>query len=117
MAVAVASTIGSSFVISGFGAKRLGVAGLTGMALTYVWSADVRIFVMASAANGLKVIDGAGQGKRRLFWAMMLAIIVCMVSSIWMLLWLSYTRTAGSMGMAGFTVAVRGLRTISLPRY
>ena len=91
MAVAVASTIGSSFVISGFGAKRLGAAGLTSMALTYVWSADVRIFVMASAANGLKVIDGAGQGNRRLFWAMMLAIVVCMVSSIWMLLWLSYT--------------------------
>ncbi len=91
MAVAVASTIGSSFVISGFGAKRLGIAGITGMALTYVWSADVRIFVMASAANGLKVIDDGGQDKRRLFWAMLLAIVVCMVSSIWMLLWLSYT--------------------------
>ena len=36
MAVAVASTIGSSFVISGFGANRLGAIGVAGMALTYV---------------------------------------------------------------------------------
>ncbi len=90
MAVAVASTIGSSFVISGFGANRLGATGVAGMALTYVWSADVRIFVMASAANGLKVVDDSSRNKRPLFWAIMLAIIVSMISSIWVLLWLSY---------------------------
>ena len=91
MAVAVASTIGSSYVISGFGANRFGASGVAGMALTYVWSADVRTFVMASVANGLKVVDDPDQNKCRLFSAIMLAIIVSMISSIWMLLWLSYT--------------------------
>ena len=90
MAEAVASTIGSSFVISSFGAKALGAEGLTAMAMTYVWSADIRTFVMASTANGLKVIEGEGRHKRPLFWGIMLAIIVCMLSSIWMLLSLSY---------------------------
>ncbi len=90
MAEAVASTIGSSFVVSSFGVNRLGAEGLTGLGLTYVWSADVRTFVMASAANGLKVINDEGRHKRPLFWAMMLAVLVCMISSIWMLLRLSY---------------------------
>ena len=90
MAEAVASTIGSSFVISGIGARPLGPEGLTAMALTYVWSSDIRTFVMASAANGLKVAELGSNRKRPLFWAMMLAIIVCAVSSIWMLLRVSY---------------------------
>jgi len=90
MAEAVASTIGSSFVISGIGARPLGPQGLTAMALTYVWSSDIRTFVMASAANGLKVAELGSERKRPLFWAMMLAIIVCAVSSIWMLLRVSY---------------------------
>ena len=89
MAEAVASTIGSSFVISSIGARTLGPEGLTSMALTYVWSSDIRTFVMASAANGLKVAEST-ERKRPLFWAMILAIIVCAVSSIWMLLRVSY---------------------------
>ena len=90
MAEAVASTIGSSFVISSVGARPLGPEGLVGMALTYVWSADIRTFVMASAASGLKVAESRHTRNRPLFWAMMLAIIVCVVSSIWMLLRVSY---------------------------
>ncbi len=91
MAEAVASTIGSSFVISGIGARPLGPEGLTGMALTYVWSADIRTFVMASCANSMKVVDGVAKRMRPLFWAMMLSVFVCAVSSIWMLLRISYT--------------------------
>jgi len=98
MAEAVASTIGSSFVISGFGSRALGAEGLTAMGLSYVWSADIRTYVMASCANGLKVVERASQrlaptGRRALrpmFWAMMIATIVCAVSAIWMLLRLSY---------------------------
>ena len=106
MAEAVASTIGPAFVISSFGVKPVGAEGLAAIGLTHVWAADIRTFVMASAANGLKIIDSErqelgkfpsaasgterAQHKRPLFWAMMLAIVTCMVSSIWMLLRLSY---------------------------
>lgn len=91
MAEAVASTISSSFVISGIGTGPLGPGGLTAMSLTYVWSADLRTFVMASAANGLKIIEGEGKRKRPLFWAMMLSVVITMVSSMWLLLKLAYT--------------------------
>ena len=114
MAVAVASTIGSSFVISGFGAKRLGVAGLTGMALTYVWSADVRIFVMASAANGLKVIDGAGSRQRPVVLGDDVSHTgVHGVVDLDAAVAFVHTRREPT-GMAGFTAAVRELHTISL---
>jgi len=91
MAEAVASTISSSFVVSGIGTSPLGPGGLTAMSLTYVWSADLRTFVMASAANSLKIIEGEGKRKKPLFWAMMLAIVVTMVSSTWVLLKLAYS--------------------------
>ena len=91
MAEAVASTISSSFVVSGIGTGPLGPGGLTAMSLTYVWSADLRTFVMASAANSLKIIEGEGKRKRPLFWVMMLAVAVTMISSVWMLLKLAYT--------------------------
>ena len=91
MAEAVASTISSSFVVSGVGTAPLGPGGLTAMSLTYVWSADLRTFVMASAANSLKIIEGERERKKPLFWAMMLAIVVTMVSSTWVLLKLAYS--------------------------
>ncbi len=91
MAEAVASTISSSFVVSGIGTGPLGPSGLTAMSLTYVWSADLRTFVMASTANSLKIIEGEGGRRRPLFWAIMLSIIITMVSSIWILLKLAYS--------------------------
>jgi hypothetical protein len=91
MAEAVASTISSSFVVSGIGTGPLGPSGLTAMSLTYVWAADLRTFVMASTANSLKIIEGEGGRRRPLFWAIMLSIIITMVSSIWILLKLSYS--------------------------
>jgi hypothetical protein len=91
MAEAVASTISSSFVVSGIGTGPLGPSGLTAMSLTYVWGADLRTFVMASTANSLKIIEGEGRRRRPLFWAIMLSIIITMVSSIWILLKLAYS--------------------------
>jgi hypothetical protein len=92
LAEAVASTIGSSCIVSGFGSRALGPEGLTSMALTYTWSADIRTFVMASETNGLKVIDDRRiQRRRSIFWAIMASIVVTVVASTYMLLRLSYT--------------------------
>ena len=90
MAEAVASTIGSSFVVSGFGTRVLGPEGLTSMAMTYVWSADVRTFVMASCTNGLKVIDDKSVKKRPVFWAVIGSIVVTGVAAVWMIMRLAY---------------------------
>ena len=62
------------------------------MGFTYVWAADIRTFVMASCANGLKLAqEHLGRRRRGLFWAMVLAIGLSLVSSIWAVMYWSYT--------------------------
>ncbi len=101
MAEAVASTTGSSFVVSSFGAGSLGPPGLAALSLTYVWSADIRTFVMASVANGLKIVDGPTGRRRRVLWSIVGAIIACFVASIVTTLYLSY-RYGGINGNTWF---------------
>lgn len=86
MAEAVASTIAPAFVVSGFGTSAIGRRGITALGLTYVWCSDIRTFVMASCANSLKLAEAIEGRKRRLFGAMLLAIVVAMASSMWLTL-------------------------------
>ena len=90
LAEGIVPMIASSFVISGVGTSVLGSTGLTALGFTYVYTADIRTFVMASCANGLKLAEELGGKKRRLFWAMMLAVAVSLGASIWIILKLSY---------------------------
>ncbi len=88
---AVRSTMcGSSFLVSGVGSRAVGPVGLSSLLFTYVWAVDIRTFVMASAAHGLKIGEKIKR-KRVLFWAMMTAIAISMIGSVWMVLKLAYT--------------------------
>ena len=92
IAAARAPLIASDFVSSGLGNTVLGPHNLTALSFTFVWAADIRTFVMASCANGLKLAEEQLQRhKRGLFWATGLAIVVSLAASIWVVLYLSYT--------------------------
>ena len=82
-----------SFLVSGFGSSAIGSAGLVYLGLSFSWAVNFRTFVMASAANALKLSDEVGlvESKRPLFWAIMLALIMSLLSSIWVILVLCYT--------------------------
>lgn len=90
VATAVGPMIANSVVVSAVGSSVLGPAGMVGMAYTYVWSADIRTFVMASAAHGLKLADLLGRDRRPLFWLILLAVVVSLVGSVWSVLVLCY---------------------------
>lgn len=90
VAAARAPLIPSGFVISGVGCSALGPTGLIAIAFSYIWVADIRTFVMASVANGLKLGQGLGRRRSPLFWAIVIAIVVSFVSSAWIILKLSY---------------------------
>jgi hypothetical protein len=90
VATAVGPMISSEAVVSAVGSSVLGTPGMVGMAYTYVWAADIRTFVMASCAHGLKLSEQLGQNLRPLFWAMLLAIGVSLVGSVWAILHLAY---------------------------
>ena len=86
-----APMIASDFVAANFGTRALGSSGIVALAFTYIWASDILTFVMASAANGLKLVQEAIHRRRRLvFWAMMIAIVLTLASSIWSILQLAY---------------------------
>ena len=86
VAAAVGPMTAAPVVVSAVGSTALGPAGMVGMAYTYVWSADIRTFVMASCAHGLKLGEELGHRLRPLFWCMLLAIVVSLVGSVAMIL-------------------------------
>lgn len=49
--------------------SALGASGLVALGFSYGWHSEVRSFVMASVANGLKMGELITGSKRRLFWA------------------------------------------------
>ena len=80
-----------SFVTSSIGTASVGESGITALGFTFAWATELRIVVMTSAAHALKLLDGQQGRHRPFFWALMLAVLVSMVSSLWAILDLSYT--------------------------
>lgn len=93
--------IASDFVAAGIGTRALGASGIISLSFTYVWASDILTFVMASCANALKVAEETIRGNRRLvFVAILIAIVVSIATSIWMILDLAYTY--GGINTDGF---------------
>ena len=101
VALVRAPLIPPDFITASFGVGQLGARGLTGLAYTYPWTADLVTFPMASVANGLKMAHEVITGsKRALFWAILLAILITLCSAYWMFLYLSYEY--GGLNMPGW---------------
>lgn len=68
IAAARAPLIAADFTTSAPGTAAMGPHSLVALGFTFVWAADMRTFVMASAANGLKLAEEQlGRGKHGLF--------------------------------------------------
>ncbi len=86
----VGPMIASSAIVSAVGTSALGGAGLVSLASTYAWGADHRIFLMGCCAHGLKLSDHMAGNLRLLLWAILLAIVLSLVASVWTVLHLAY---------------------------
>jgi uncharacterized membrane protein len=82
---------GPDFVASGMGTSMLGPRGGAGIALTYVWGVDTLIVLMTACSNGLKLSDDVGYHRRRLFWAIIVTIVVTILISLCIRLKAGYT--------------------------
>jgi len=90
-----------NFMVSGFGVEALGGQGVTALGYTFVWAGELRIFLMAACANALKLAEQHIRGSKRiLLWAMLVAILVSTISSIWMQVALGYSY--GAINLSGF---------------
>ncbi len=107
MAEAVAPAIAPVIVPGWLGWAALGNRGMTALALTYVWTSDIRTFVMASAANSLKLAQVFDEKHRRLFWAMGLAILAALAASLWLTMTQAYTQGGVTMNSWFFDGVVR----------
>ena len=79
------------FTVNVLGTSVLGAAGITALSLSFPWSLDVRTFVMASAATGLKLASELRLETRRLFVAIMATIAVALIGSFWAIIQLGYS--------------------------
>ncbi len=90
-----------NFMVSGFGVEALGSHGVAALGYTFVWAGELRIFLMAACANALKIAEQHIRGSRRmLLWAMLTAILVSAVGSVWMQVALGYSY--GAINLSGF---------------
>lgn len=80
----------STFVMSAVGTTALGASGLVALGFSYGWHAEIRSFVMSSVANGLKMSEIIRGPKRRLFWAVVIAILVSLAGSTYVTLVMAY---------------------------
>ncbi len=79
------------FVVYTLGTEAIGAKGLASISMSYAWAAELRTTVMASTANGLKLAHSGRLRSRRLFWAILLAVVVGMAGAAWATLHLNYT--------------------------
>ena len=97
----------SAFMVGCFGTRAFGTSGIVTISFTYVWASDIMTFVMASCANGLKLAEETIRRNRRgIFWAMIIAILLALVSSSWMVLDLGYQHGGINTGWFFFDTAI-----------
>jgi len=83
--------IASDLVVHSLGAGLVGSTGVINLSLAHVWAADIRVFVLATATNALKMIEEMEPRNRRIvFWAMILALFIGIAGSFWMIFHMSY---------------------------
>jgi hypothetical protein len=75
----------------GLGSQLVGNSGVLDLSLAYIWSADIRVFIMAMCANGLKLIETMDlRSRRAVFWGIVLAIFIGALGSCWTVFHLAY---------------------------
>ena len=109
----------AAIVVSAIGSSAIGAQGMVVLATTFFWT-NGRSFAMTSAANSLKLGEGFGGSKRPLFWTMLLAMVVGLVSSMWVVMELGYSYGALNLKIPGgqhglYDYAASLIRTPSEP--
>jgi len=89
------------FVAYTFGTQALGTSGLTSLAFTYSYSAEMRTTVMTSSMNAVRIVSDVRRSTRRVFVAMLVAIFAGLAGAIAITVYLNYTYGGANMRMFG----------------
>ena len=93
--------IAPDLVMQGLGTTLIGKGSVFNLSLAYIWAADIRIFVLALMANGLKIIEDMDQRSRKIvligaYWS----LIVGAIGSCWMVIQMAYRH--GGINLIGW---------------
>ncbi len=111
LATARSPMVAAFFVISAVGAPVIGAKGLTALTFTYVWQSEMRLFPMIAAANSLKLAEAVVGTKRRLFWGMVLALVVSLAGATWVIFKVCYEH--GGINLHPFFMTHQATRTFT----
>ena len=90
-------------IVNFAGTSAVTDAGVFSLALSFTWAGYIRVLLMASAINAMKMAQGVGVLRRSLFWVIMLAIVVSLVSSLTFLIWAAYEHGGVNLERPMFT--------------
>ena len=88
------------FTVHVFGTGPIGPQGLTHLAFAHGWAGDIRTAVMTSTANALKLGNATQTNTRFLLWPILIAILVALAGSAWIVLTLAYSH--GGVNLHGW---------------
>ena len=109
VATARSPMVAAFFVISGMGTSIIGMKGLVALTFTYVWQSEMRLFPMIAMANSLKLAETIKGSKRRLFWAVWVALICSLIGATWIILTTCYEH--GGINLHPFFMTSQAVRT------
>jgi hypothetical protein len=90
LAAAVQGLSGCGLLVSSVGSSVLGVQGLVASGMTLAWAGDLLVFMMAPCANGLRMLHGLAQYRRRILVMMGMAMVIGLVGGVATIIVLSY---------------------------
>jgi len=94
--------VAGDFMVATVGSRAFSPQNLVGVGFTYPYHAEMRTFLMAACANGLKVAHEALHGRRRLLmWGIMVAVLLSFVGSMFLMIYFPYSR--GALNLDRFT--------------
>ena len=101
LAAVRAPMIAPDLVMQGLGSTLVGSGSVFNMSLAYIWASDIRIFILALMANGLKLIEEMDRRSRRLvLYGAYLAVCIGAFGSCWMVLNMAYRH--GGINLVGW---------------
>ncbi len=100
---AVEGLTAGGFVVSGFGSSLLGPGGLVAIGYTLTWAGDLLVFAMAPVANGIRLLHEVKSDRRRVLWMLAAALLIALLSSIFITLRLGYQYGALNMHQQYFS--------------
>lgn len=91
IAAIISPMVAPDFMVYGLGSQLLGATATASFSMSYIFAADIRVFLMGVVANGLKLIEGMNRHSRRIvFWAIVIAILLGITGSLFTVMSLGY---------------------------